>query len=301
MINLEAIDPQVTIADYTGQDFRCKSRACKNCARKNCGSAICDLKNLCACCSGNGPVRRLLSGLPGGGTALLSQAWDPTLGCAGWSCRRWVWAICWACCWRNLDAQPPPGGKRLLPSLGWGNRLTLLRGVLVGGMLGFLFLPRPAGLAGLDPGHSVHACQTSADFFDGYVARVTDHATRLGEILDMSFDGLGVLVASVLAVQYGQAPAWYLLVGAARYLFLAGEWLRRRLGRPIYPIPPSLNRRVFAGLQMGFLAAVLLPLISAAGDLDRGDAVWLAAAGGFWARLAVRQRSAQEPTGTQRR
>jgi CDP-diacylglycerol--glycerol-3-phosphate 3-phosphatidyltransferase len=77
----------------------------------------------------------------------------------------------------------------------------------------------------------------------------------------MSFDGLGVLAASVLVVLYGQAPVWYLLVGLARYLFVAGEWLRRRLDKPVYPIPPSINRRVFAALQMGFLAVALLPLI----------------------------------------
>jgi CDP-diacylglycerol--glycerol-3-phosphate 3-phosphatidyltransferase len=162
--------------------------------------------------------------------------------------------------WQNLGANHREGEPDLLPDLGWGNRLTLLRGVLVAGMMGFLLLPRPGGWLIWIPG-VLYTLSDAADFFDGYVARVTNRATRLGKILDVSFDGLGVLAASLLVVLYGQAPAWYILVGLARYLFLAGEWLRRRLGKPIYPIPPSLNRRVFAGLQMGFLAAALLPLI----------------------------------------
>ena len=38
---------------------------------------------------------------------------------------------------------------------------------------------------------------------------------------------------------------------------LAGLWLRKRRGAPIYDLPPSVNRRVIAGLQMGFLAVIL--------------------------------------------
>jgi CDP-diacylglycerol--glycerol-3-phosphate 3-phosphatidyltransferase len=60
-------------------------------------------------------------------------------------------------------------------------------------------------------------------------------------------------------------PPWYLLVGTARYLFLAGEWLRRRLGKPVYELPPDFSRRLMAGLQMGFLAALLWPAFTPPG------------------------------------
>lgn len=166
--------------------------------------------------------------------------------------------------WRNLDRNVRQGEDFLLPRLGWGNILTLGRGLLVAGMLGFLFLPRPPGWLIWLPG-ILYVLSDAADFFDGYVARRTNHATRLGEILDMSLDGVGVLAACLLAVQYGQVPAWYILVGLARYLFLAGMWLRKKLGKSIYEMPPSLSRRIFAGLQMGFLAAILLPLFSPPG------------------------------------
>jgi CDP-diacylglycerol--glycerol-3-phosphate 3-phosphatidyltransferase len=195
-----------------------------------------------------------------GGFGLLSLAWGPDQGL------RWLVlpalgaAYLLRLLWHNLGANQRRGEEQLLPGLGWGNRLTLLRGVLVAGMLGFWVLPRPVGWLAWIPG-MLYVLANASDFFDGYLARITDHATRLGQLLDMSLDGLGVLAASVLAVVYGQAPAWYLLIGAARYLFLAGEWLRRRLGKTVYPVPPSFNRRVFAGLQMGFLAVALLPLI----------------------------------------
>jgi CDP-diacylglycerol---glycerol-3-phosphate 3-phosphatidyltransferase len=170
---------------------------------------------------------------------------------------------------RHLGDNHRSGETELLPELGWGNRLTLLRSVLVAGMMGFLLLPRPQGWLYWLPG-ILYTVSDIADFFDGYVARRTNHATKLGEILDMSFDGVGVLAACILAVQYGQVPGWYLLIGAARYLFVLGMALRTRLGRPNYPLPPSRSRRVFAGLQMGFLAGILLPIFTPPGT-------WIAA------------------------
>jgi CDP-diacylglycerol--glycerol-3-phosphate 3-phosphatidyltransferase len=87
----------------------------------------------------------------------------------------------------------------------------------------------------------------------------------LGEILEMSFDGYGVLVAGVLIVQYGQAPAWYLLVAFARYLFVAGIWILRRLNKSVYDLPPSTSRRVLASGQMCLVAALLLPVFAPPG------------------------------------
>lgn len=100
------------------------------------------------------------------------------------------------------------------------------------------------------------------DAVDGVLARLTNHATRLGEILDMCFDGLGMLAATALIVQYGQAPAWYILIGLARYLFLFGIWLRERLGKINYPMPASVRRRWMAAVQMGFVSVILWPVFS---------------------------------------
>lgn len=163
--------------------------------------------------------------------------------------------------WHGLPANHRLGESELLPNLGPGNRMTLARGVLVACLAGFLLLPPPSSWIAWVPG-LLYLLADIADFLDGYLAHRSHHLTRLGEMLDMSFDGLGVLVAALLAVRYGQLPAWYLSVALARYLFLGGLWLRRRLGLPLYALAPSVSRRLFAGLQMGFIAFALLPVFS---------------------------------------
>jgi len=164
--------------------------------------------------------------------------------------------------WRNLEANHRAGESQLLTAFGIGNSLTLLRGLFIAAMAGFLLSPIPPGRLVWLPG-ILYTLACAADFMDGYLARLTNHSTHLGEILDLGFDGLGVLTAVLLAVQYGQVPVWYLLVALARYLFLAGQWALGRLGRPVYDLPPRPSRRVFAGLQMGFLAVALYPVFSA--------------------------------------
>jgi CDP-diacylglycerol--glycerol-3-phosphate 3-phosphatidyltransferase len=152
----------------------------------------------------------------------------------------------------------------LLPTLGWGNALTVTRAILLALLAGFLLLPRPTGLVAWVPG-VLYTLAVLADFFDGYVARITRHTTRLGELLDMEFDGWGMLLASLLAVKYGQAPGWYLLVGLARYLYVAGLALRTRLGLVNHALPSNIIRRLFAGLQMGLTFVLLWPLFAPPG------------------------------------
>ncbi len=162
--------------------------------------------------------------------------------------------------WRNLPDNHRAGESALLPTLGAGNTLSLVRGLGIGLLAGFLFGPWPPGaLAWVIV--LIYTVVDLADYFDGYLARRANHVTPLGGALDIEFDGLGTLVVILLAVSFGQLPVWYLALGLARYLFVFGLWLRRRLGRPIQDIPPSVHRRVFAGLQMGFLSVVLWPIL----------------------------------------
>lgn len=152
------------------------------------------------------------------------------------------------------------GDDALLPTLGPGNLLTLVRGLCIGLLAGFLFGPWPQGaLAWVIV--LLYTITDIADYFDGYLARRANHVTPLGGVLDMEFDGLGTLVVILLAVSFGQLPWWYLALGLARYLFVFGLWLRRRLGRPIQEMALSAHRRVFAGFQMGFLSVVLWPIL----------------------------------------
>lgn len=166
-----------------------------------------------------------------------------------------------------------PGENRLLPDLGAGNVISLLRGALIATLFGFLFSPWPEGWLAWLPG-IIYTVAAIMDGVDGVAARMSNHVTRLGETLDVSFDSLGVLVVSLLLVQEGKAPAWFVMVGLARYMFLAGMWLRRRLDLPLYNLPPSSSRRMIAGFTFGFTFALLWPVLKPPGT------VWAAS---YWA------------------
>jgi CDP-diacylglycerol--glycerol-3-phosphate 3-phosphatidyltransferase len=197
----------------------------------------------------------------GGGYIFLSSQWGPSyatrwLVISSIICIYLSWSL-----WQGLEYNYRPGEEHLLATFGPGNNLTILRALMIAAVAGFLTSPRPEGLLAWIPG-VLYTLAALIDLFDGYVARLTNHTTHLGGMLDIRFDGLGVLVAALLIVQYGQVPAWYLLVALARYIFLAGIWLRVRLGKPVHDLPPSRSRRPLAGVQMGFMAVVLWPLFS---------------------------------------
>lgn len=158
-----------------------------------------------------------------------------------------------------LPHNHPPRTPRLYPTLGYGTGLTLTCGALLFLLAGFLFAPRPVGLLAWMPA-LIYTAARLVDYFDGYVARITNHETRLGEILDMELDGLGMLIAITIAIQYGQLPFWYFPLGLARQLFIGGIWLRRRRGLPVHELPPSDNRRITAGYQTGFVCVILWPV-----------------------------------------
>jgi CDP-diacylglycerol--glycerol-3-phosphate 3-phosphatidyltransferase len=215
------------------------------------------------------------------GTMLLSLVWQ--------SRAAWQWmvqaALLWAfACYqtyRRLDLNRPAPGAPLYAELGWGNRLTLLRAWLIAVVGGFLFQPWPEGpvLAWL-PG-LLYFCAAVLDRVDGYVARRTAHGSLLGNELDMVSDALGLAVVSLLAFGYGQVHWSYLLLGIAYYLFRSGIAWRKTVGLPVYPLPPAMHRRAWAGFQMGFLVAVLWPLFYPPVTTLAGFAFMLPALVGF--------------------
>lgn len=149
----------------------------------------------------------------------------------------------------------------LLPTLGYGNGMTLARGLLLLLLSGFLFSPRPTAPLLWAPAILLTASRL-IDCFDGYVARVTRHDTKLGAILDIEFDGLDLLVAVLLGIQYGVLPGWYIVLAVSRQLFVMGLWLRSRAGKPNREWPPSDNRRVIAAYQTGFITVMLWPVFT---------------------------------------
>jgi phosphatidylglycerophosphate synthase len=130
---------------------------------------------------------------------------------------------------------------------GPANRVTLARGVLIGGVAvlvvdGLVH----GGLAGarLNVLVALASVALVLDLVDGWVARRTGTESELGARLDMEMDALLVLVLSVLAV--GSLGPWVLLIGLMRYLFvLAGHRYPWLCG----PLPPSRGRKVVAAVQ----------------------------------------------------
>ena len=96
------------------------------------------------------------------------------------------------------------------------------------------------------------------DLVDGLIARRTGTATALGARFDGEVDAFLIAVLSVyLAPTVGW---WVLAIGAARYIFLAGEWLLPWMSASL---PPRGWRKVVAatqGIVLTIAAADLLPL-----------------------------------------
>jgi CDP-diacylglycerol--glycerol-3-phosphate 3-phosphatidyltransferase len=202
----------------------------------------------------------LSAALLGGEYAWLAAAWSPIYA------QRWLalsalaaGSLLWVF-WQNLSDNHPPDAPQLLyGDLGLPNLVTYWRGMMIACTAGFVLIPRPpADLIWL-PGLQF-SLGILPDYLDGYLARLTGRTTSLGETLDVSVDGVAVLAGTLLVVRYQLVPAWYLLVGFARYLFLLGIWVRRRLKKPVYDLPPSMIRRALAGTQMGFNMVVLWPV-----------------------------------------
>jgi CDP-diacylglycerol---glycerol-3-phosphate 3-phosphatidyltransferase len=201
--------------------------------------------------------------------------------------------------WSNLEQNHRPGEISLLPTFGPGNNLTLLRGALLAGLAGFILSPSPEQNLAWAPA-IIYTLAIAVDFLDGYAARVSNHVTHLGETLDMSLDGLGILIASVLAIQYGTLPVWYLAVPLARFLFLAGINWRNKKGLVVHKLNPSVRRRAFAAVQMGFLSSMLWPVFTPPGTTIAAFIFALPFLVGFamdWLAVCglLRQNQIQEP------
>lgn len=179
---------------------------------------------------------------------------------------RWVlWAslaaaTILALLWHILPLNRRKGETQLFANLGAGTQLSLVCGLLIAYLAGFLLSPMPAGWLAWAPA-LLYTVARLLDLLDGYLARRADHVTELGSILDIELDGLGLLVAVVLGVQWGRLPAWYLALAVSRQLFVAGMWLLKRRGKPVFDLPPSENRRIIAGFQTGFLTVMLWPVL----------------------------------------
>ena len=167
---------------------------------------------------------------------------------------------------RNLRLNTGGEHQNLRAFLGPANWITLARGALIAILAGFLLQTWPgrsnvSEWTGWIPG-AVYMTAVVGDALDGFIARATHTQTQLGEILDTRIDALGILVACLLAINYGQLSDYYISAGLAYYVLRFAIWLRRKSGRPCFEIQRRPGARLMAGIQMVFLGIVLLPLFS---------------------------------------
>jgi len=216
----------------------------------------------------------------GEGYFLLNRFWDSVyaLRWLGLTSAFGTWQL--FVLWRSLPENHREGEDELLPTLGWGNAVSFARGIFIAALLGFLFSPWPKGWLGWIP-FTFYLLAALSDLLDGYLARITDHVTKLGAALDMNNDSWGVFIVTGLVFWYGQVPIWYLPVGLARYIFIAGLWLREKQGKENLEMPHSFRRRIFAGIQMGFIVAVLAPPFSPPATTIAATLFMLLFLGGF--------------------
>jgi CDP-diacylglycerol--glycerol-3-phosphate 3-phosphatidyltransferase len=194
--------------------------------------------------------------------AMLPESQPPSaFNTLRWALAAWgFWLPIWFLAWQRRELNRLNGTAAPFPSLGWGNRLTLLRGLLLAALGGFVLQPAAASwLPALFYGSAA-----LLDRLDGEVARRTRHCSELGTALDTLYDALGLVVAPLVALQLGKLHESYLLTSVAYYWFVAGIYWRRFHDLPLYPLAPSALRRTLAGCQMGFVALALWPSLAAA-------------------------------------
>jgi phosphatidylglycerophosphate synthase len=165
------------------------------------------------------------------------------LGVAGWLAGA-AWGVAtYAILARGLARS---GDDRLGPA----DRVTLIRAALVGGVTALVAnaFDRPVSVPTLV---SLAGVALVLDAVDGWVARRTESASRLGALFDMEVDAFLILVLSVYAAH--AVGGWVIAIGAARYLFgVAGRlrpWMRPSL-------PSRYWRKVVAAIQGIVLAVV---------------------------------------------
>jgi phosphatidylglycerophosphate synthase len=101
------------------------------------------------------------------------------------------------------------------------------------------------------------AVALALDAADGWVARRTGKATALGARFDGEVDAFLILALSVYVAP--AAGAWVLAIGAARYLFLAGEWLLPWMRAPLPPRRWGKFVAATQGIVLTVVAAGVLP------------------------------------------
>ncbi|MBZ5488154.1 CDP-alcohol phosphatidyltransferase family protein [Halomonas aquamarina] len=140
-------------------------------------------------------------------------------------------------------------------SLGWANRITLLRAVLVALVAGALAYDSFAQVIWLWLG--VATVALLLDGVDGWVARRTRSFSSFGARFDMELDALLILLLCIGLIRLESLGLWVLLIGVMRYLFVAAGWYFSWLSQPLHA---SFRRKLVCVWQVSALLLALTPL-----------------------------------------
>jgi phosphatidylglycerophosphate synthase len=154
--------------------------------------------------------------------------------------------------------------------------VTLARAALAAGVAVLAVLSGSAALV-----VTLATLALALDAVDGWVARRTGTVTEAGARFDGEVDAFLVLALSLyVAPQYG---AWVIAIGAARYVFLAGElllpWMRAPLPRRRWRVVVAATQGVVltiaaAGVLPRALTQALLAAALVALAVSMGECAW---------------------------
>lgn len=217
-----------------------------------------------------------------GGIALcLSGWWLPAL---SYGPLNWVLALsCFALTGGLVITYWPHG------PLGWANRVTLARAVLVALVAGAL--ANQAFMAAIWLWLAIAILALLLDGVDGWVARRTQSASSFGARFDMELDALLIMLLCV-GLWFESLAGWVLLIGGMRYLFVAAGWRFTWLTKPLFA---SVRRKTVCVWQVVALLLALTPMTSSgvAGMLASSALLSLAYSFGIDAWWLYRQAHAR--------
>lgn len=144
-------------------------------------------------------------------------------------------------------------------SIGWPNRITLIRAASTCALAGLLLQPDVFHEQAW-PIVALVLVVLSLDGVDGWLARHLDERSRFGARFDMETDAALIVVLCAGVWLSGLASAWVLAIGLMRPVFVAAgralPWLTREL-------PESFRRKLICVVQVAALPLALLPFVDA--------------------------------------
>ena len=142
-------------------------------------------------------------------------------------------------------------------SLGWANRVTLGRSVLVALVAGAL--AANTFVDAIWQWLAIAVIALLLDGVDGWIARHTKSHSLFGARFDMELDALLILLLCVGLLWLESLGLWVLMIGVMRYLFVAASWQFTWLSEPLYE---SFRRKAVCVWQVVALLLALTPLTS---------------------------------------